>query len=115
MGIGRKAIHALAWSALDRTAQQTLQLIIGIVLARMLAPADFGIMGIIMLFAGLSYVLVEGGFGQAVAREREAAESYFSSVFYLNLAVAAGLYILFFFTAPLIARFFGQPLLASVI
>lgn len=81
----------------------------------MLAPADFGIMGIIMLFAGLSYVLVEGGFGQAVAREREAAESYFSSVFYLNLAVAAGLYILFFFTAPLIARFFGQPLLASVI
>lgn len=108
-------MNALAWSAADRTVQQGLQFIIGIWLARILSPSDFGLMGIIMLFAGISYVLVEGGFGQAVARVKGADNRYFTSIWITNLAIAAMLYLILYFCAPLIGRFFGQPQLESII
>ena len=65
-----KMIGALAWSSVDRVAQQGIQFIIGIVLARLLAPDDFGLLGMIMIFATLSYVLVESGFSAALIRQR---------------------------------------------
>lgn len=108
-------MNALAWSAADRTVQQGLQFIIGIGLARILSPSDFGLMGIIMLFAGISYVLVEGGFGQAVARIRKPDNRYFSSIFAMNLSIAAILYIILYFCAPAISSFFEQPQLKNII
>lgn len=111
----KKAIRAVAWSAIDRICQQTTQLFVGILLARLLAPADFGLMGIIMLFAGISYSLVEGGLGQAVAREQQNAHIYFSSVWYFHIAFAACIYLCFFIAAPHIASFFQQPNLTQII
>lgn len=108
-------MNALAWSAADRTVQQALQLIIGIWLARILSPSDFGLMGIIMLFAGISYVFVEGGFGQAVARIKGADNRYFTSIWIMNLAIASLLYIILYLCAPYISIFFGQPQLKAII
>ncbi len=108
-------MNALAWSAADRTVQQALQLIIGIWLARILSPSDFGLMGIIMLFAGISYVFVEGGFGQAVARIKGADNRYFTSIWIMNLAIASLLYIILYLSAPYISIFFGQPQLKAII
>ena len=111
----KKAIRALAWSAVDRTSQQLVQLLVGILLARLLAPGDFGLMGIIMLFAGVSYTLLEGGLGQAVAKEHEKAHLYYSSVWYVHMALSALLYIVFFLLAPVIADFFQQDNLIPII
>lgn len=115
MNTNKKAIRALAWSAIDRTCQQIIQLSVGILLARLLAPTDFGLMGIIMLFAGISYCLIEGGLGQALAREQHEAHRYYSSVWYFQMALATGLYLLFFLAAPHIADFFQQPALTKII
>ena len=115
MNTNKKAIRALVWSAIDRTCQQIIQLSVGILLARLLAPTDFGLMGIIMLFAGISYCLIEGGLGQALAREQHEAHRYYSSVWYFQMALATGLYLLFFLAAPHIADFFQQPALTKII
>lgn len=111
----QKAIRALAWSAIDRTCQQLVQLFVGIFLARLLAPSDFGLMGIIMVFAGVSYTLVEGGLGQAVIKEHKNAHRYYSSVWYMQIAISLLIYCTFFFTAPFIAKFFHQEHLTHII
>ena len=108
-----KMIGALAWSSVDRVAQQGIQFIIGIVLARLLAPDDFGLLGMIMIFATLSYVLVESGFSAALIRKEDANETDYNSVFYVNLAISVALFVLLFFTIPYFAEFFKQPALVS--
>ena len=109
-----KMIGALAWSSVDRLGQQSVQFIIGIVLARLLSPADYGLIGMIMIFATLSYVLVESGFGAALIRKKNVTETDFNSVFFVNLAISIGLYAVLFFTAPFIANFFNQPSLIPI-
>ena len=111
----KKAIRALAWSAIDRTCQQIIQLFVGILLARLLDPTHFGLIGIIMLFAGISYTLLEGGLGQAIAREHKHAHLYYSSVWYFQMGLATALYLIFFVAAPHIASFFQQPELTLII
>ena len=108
-----KMIGALAWSSVDRVAQQGIQSIIGIVLARLLAPDDFGLLGMIMIFASLSYVLVESGFSAALIRKENASETDYNSVFYVNLSISVLLYTLLFFTIPYFAVFFKQPALVA--
>jgi O-antigen/teichoic acid export membrane protein len=108
-------LGALAWSSVDRVAQQGTQFIIGIILARLLSPTDYGLMGMVMIFATLSYVLVEGGLTAALVRTKNITKEHTNTVFYSNLAVSTALYLIFFFTAPLLADFFAQPKLVSLI
>ena len=110
-----KVVGALAWSSVDRVAQQGTQAIIGIILARLLAPTDYGLMGMVMIFATLSYVLVEGGLTAALVRTKEITKEHTNTVFYSNLAISLSLYLIFFFTAPIIADFFSQEKLTSLI
>ena len=105
---------ALAWSFVDRMGQQVFQLIISLLLARLLTPADFGLIGILMVFCTLSYVLVDSGSGSALVRSEKATAIDFSSTFYFNLVVALAIYATLFFAVPLIAAFFGQPQIVPV-
>lgn len=104
-----KTIGALKWSAVDRFGQQIIQFFIGIILARLLSPDDYGLIGMIMIFAALSFVLVESGFGQALIRKQDATETDYSSVFYFNIFTSVLLYLLLFFYTPYIALYFNQP------
>lgn len=105
----KKTVNALKWSAVDRFGQQVVQFFIGILLARLLTPDDYGLIGMIMIFAALSFVLVESGFGQALIRKQNATELDYSSVFYFNIFTSILLYILLFFSTPYIAAYFNQP------
>ncbi|MBO7159881.1 MAG: lipopolysaccharide biosynthesis protein [Paludibacteraceae bacterium] len=109
-----KMLGALTWSSIDRVAQQGVQFLIGIVLARLLSPTDYGLMGMVMIFAGLSYVLVESGFNYALVRTKELKPEHTNTIFYTNLAISLALYLLLFFTAPYIAQFFNQPELTAI-
>lgn len=109
-----KTVNALKWSTVDRFGQQAIQFVIGIILARLLAPADYGLLGLIMIFAAFSFVLVESGFGQALIRKQEANDTDYNTVFYFNIIVSVLLYILLFFSAPLISRYFNQPQLTNI-
>ena len=104
----QKMLGALAWSSVDRVAQQAVQFFIGIVLARLLTPADYGLMGIVMIFAALSYVLVESGYSSALVRTQHITAAHTDTVFYTNLAISATLYLIVFCCAPLIGDFFGD-------
>lgn len=105
----KKTVNALKWSAVDRFGQQAVQFFIGILLARLLSPEDYGLIGMIMIFAALSFVLVESGFGQALIRKQDATELDYNSVFYFNIFTSILLYILLFFSTPYIAAYFNQP------
>ncbi|MBN2765260.1 MAG: lipopolysaccharide biosynthesis protein [Paludibacteraceae bacterium] len=104
-----KMVGALKWSTVDRLGQQAVQFAIGMILARLLTPEDFGLMGLVMIFAALSYVLVESGFGQALIRKNDTNELDYNTVFYSNVVIALFLYFILFFLSPLIANFFEQP------
>ena len=109
-----KMLKALTWVSIDKFGQQFAQLFIGIILARLLTPHDYGLIGVLMIFISLSSVMIDGGFGQALIRKQDATPTDFSTIFYLNLSISVLLYIILFFSAPLIASFFSQPQLVNI-
>jgi O-antigen/teichoic acid export membrane protein len=111
----QKMISAVTWSTIEKTGQQLLQFLAGIIFARLLVPEDFGIMGIVMIFVAVSMILVESGFGQALIRKEKIGNDDYTTVFYFNLVTALLLYVLLFATAPLIAEYFHQQYLISII
>lgn len=114
----KNMIGALTWSSVNIFGVQLVQLVIGIILARILMPEDFGLIGILYVFFGLSTVLIDGGFGQGLIKKTNADNKDFSTVFFLNIGLSLILYVILYFSAPLIARFFSQPelvLLARVV
>jgi teichuronic acid exporter len=109
-----KMMGALAWSSIDRFGQQAVQFLIGLVLARLLSPSDFGLIGMVMVFSALSFVLVESGFGLALVRKKDANETDYNTIFYFNIFTSLLLYTLLFFSAPAIADFFKQAQLIFI-
>jgi len=108
-------ISSLFWKLMERGGTQGIQFIVQIVLARLLLPEDFGTIAIVMVFISLARVFVQSGFNTALIQKKDADEVDFSSVFYLSLSVAALLYILIYFTAPFVAEFYRDPILAPVL
>jgi O-antigen/teichoic acid export membrane protein len=109
-----KMLKTLTWVSIDKFGQQLAQLFIGIVLARLLTPHDYGLIGVLMIFIALSSVMIDGGFGQALIRKQDATPTDFSTIFYLNLSISVLLYIILFFSAPLIANFFLEPQIIKI-
>jgi len=110
----QKMLGALAWSSVDRLGQQVVQFVIGLILARLLNPTDFGLLGMVSIFSALSYVLVESGFGQALIRKQDANETDYNTIFYFNIGTSLLLYLILFACTPLIATFFVQPKLVII-
>lgn len=109
-----KMIGALTWSAVDRVAQQGVQFIVGIILARLLSPYDYGLLGIVMVFAAIAYTMVEGGLQSAIVRTHNLNGKHCDTVFYTNLAISSLLYAALYFSAPFIADFYNEPRITSV-
>lgn len=112
--IKQKTLNSIRWIAIERLAQQSIQFIIGIVLANLLQPKDYGLVGLLAVFHALSFVLVDSGFGQALVRKQTNNEKEFSTIFFFNIAIALFIYLLLFLSAPLIATFFKTPQLVSL-
>ena len=110
----KNMIGALTWSSVNIFGVQAVQLIIGIILARILMPEDFGLVGILFVFFGLSTVLIDGGLGQGLIKKPGVNSKDYSTVFFLNILLSILLYVILFFSSPLIARFFSQPELTSL-
>lgn len=110
-----KTLSGFVWAFGERFGVQAMQLVIFIVLARILTPEDFGLMGMLAVFIAVSRSLADSGFGQALIQKKGADEVDFSSVFYMNLLVSVVIYGLLFMTAPFIAAFYGEPVLIELI
>ena len=109
-----KAIHGAGWSAIDNVAQHAVSFVVSIVLARLLSPEDYGLLGIIAIFTSVCTALINGGFGSALIRKKDATDDDYNTAFNINLGMSLLLYTIIFFCAPLIARFFGRYELVSL-
>jgi len=110
-----KVLSGLVWRGLERFGTQAIQFAISIILARLLAPSDFGTVAIIMVFIALADVFVDSGFGAALIQKKDADARDFNSVFFLNLTVSVTLYSMLFLSAPMIAQFYSEPLLVNLL
>ena len=102
----QRTARTLKWNTIDRVSQQVALAVIGVVLANLLSREDYGLTGVIAMFQAFAIVFVDSGFGAALLQKKETDERDYSTVFWFNIAVAVGIYILLWFAAPLIAGFF---------
>lgn len=109
-----KTVHATVWSSIERFSVQGIQFIVMIIMARILTPADYGLVGMLAIFIAVSQSLIDSGFSQALIRKQDRSEIDNSTVFYFNIGVGAILYFLLFFSAPLIAQFYNEPQLIPI-
>ena len=106
-----KTAQGLFWSFLSSGGMQLLNLIIGIFLARLLSPGEYGIVGMLAIFTLLANNLQESGFGVALVNIKDIRHNDYNAVFWFNVGMSVLLYVILFFSAPLIASFFHQPCL----
>lgn len=116
MSLKSSVITSLIWKFLERIGTQGVQFVVTIVLARLLAPSDFGLVALVMVFIALANVFVQSGLNTALIQKKDADNLDFSTVFYASLVVAALLYGVLFMSAPFLADFYnGQNKLIPVI
>ncbi|TFT57581.1 lipopolysaccharide biosynthesis protein [Proteus mirabilis] len=107
-------IKSLKWSAIERLATQLVQLVVMLILAKMLGPEAFGLMGILAIFIAISQVLVDSGLNSAIIRKTNRKEIDFSTAFIFNILISLICYIILFSIAPFIAVYFHQPELTNL-
>ena len=110
-----KVVNGLKWGLIDNLANQGITFLVGLVLARLLSPVEFGILGIITIFINLSITIIDGGLATALIRKPDSTDSDYNTVFYSNVGISLMLMLLVFGLAPTIATFFGQPLLGPTL
>jgi len=103
-----KTVKGTFWSGIDNVAQVGVTFIVSIVLARLLTPDDYGLIGIITIFTAVCTVLINGGFTTALIRKKDITDEDYNTAFVVNLALSLLLYALIFLCSPLIANFFGR-------
>ena len=110
----KRTVIALFWSFLDKFGQKLIFLISSVFLMRLLDTSDYGIMGSLLIFVAFSSLLIDSGFGRALLNRKKISTLEYSTVFYFNLAISLLLYVALFFSAPLTAQLFHEPLLIPV-
>ena len=116
MSLKSSVITSLIWKFLERIGTQGVHFVVAIVLARLLAPADFGLIALVTVFVAIANVFVQSGLNTALIQKKNADNLDFSTVFYTSLCVAVFLYGVLFVCAPLIADFYnGQTKLIPVV
>lgn len=109
-----KTIKGGAWSLIDNVAGYFVTFVIGIILARLLSPDEYGLIGIITIFTAICDCFINAGFTSALIRKKNASENDFNTVFIANLATSLILYFVLFFAAPFIADYFERQELTSL-
>jgi teichuronic acid exporter len=115
LSLKKKAYAGLFWSLFQLFGIQGLNFILSIIMARILMPEDYGILGMLAIFMAVGNTLINSGLTASLIRSVQPNDEDYSTVFWLNLIISGFIYLLLFFTAPLIAEFFNQPILISVV
>lgn len=109
-----KAVNGILWTFLEKMSLQVCQFVIGIVLARLLMPDDYGVIGMLAIFMAIAQSLLDSGFNRALIQKKDRTNVDYSTIFYFNLVVSVFLYLLFWIAAPFIARFYETQILCDV-
>ena len=115
MSLKQKTVSGLIWSFVDTMAGQGITFVVGIILARLLSPREFGLIGMITVFIAVSESFINSGFSSALIRKKDCTDTDFSTVFFFNLTVGILFFLLLFFSAPAISSFFNEPELTAIL
>lgn len=115
MTLKDKAIKGVSWSLAGHIIQNLISFIIGIILARLLSPPQYGLIGMATVFIYVSYVFIDSGFSSALIQRQNCTSADYSTIFYVNFAVSLLFYLILFFIAGPISRFYKEPQLRSII
>ena len=115
MSLRNKTLAGLVWTFSQQFGVQLISFLITIILARILAPAEFGIIAMLTVFIAVGSLLVEGGLSSSLIRTGEANQKDFSTVFFFNLAGSIVIYCVVYLAAPLISKFYHQDILTAVL
>lgn len=108
-------ISAAIWSFLEKLSSQVVSFVIGIILARLLTPYDYGVVGLTAIFIAISNVFIEAGFANALIQNQHRTEKDLSTAFYFNVVVGLVCYAVLWFATPGIAKWFNEPLLIPLL
>lgn len=99
------------WSLIERFGTQGVQFLVMLVMARLLSPNDYGVVGLLVVFVSIAQAFVDGGFSQALIRKKDRTEIDNSTVFYFNIVVSVVIYLIFYLFAPYVSVFYNMPTL----
>lgn len=109
-----KTIKGTIWSAIDNVAQFGVGFVVSIVLARLLSPDDYGLIGIITIFTTVCTAIINGGFSNALIRTQKPTDEDYNTAFICNLLMSILLYAIVFLCSPLISDFFNRQELVAL-
>src|SRR5208337_20795 len=105
----QRTLVGLGWSAGARLLGQILQLAAAVILARLLSPKEYGLLGMVLVFTGFANSLVDMGLGASIVQKSALSDRHLNSVFWLNVMTGSSLTVLFALAAPLVAKFYEEP------
>lgn len=113
--VKQQTLSGTKWVAIEKFSVQGIQFLLGIIMARLLTPEDYGTIGMLAIFIAISQTIIDSGFCNALIRKIDRTEEDFCTVFYFNVFIAIVCYIVLFILAPWIAAFFRLPILCSIL
>jgi len=115
MTLKQKTVSGLIWSFIDNIASLGISFIIGVILARILSPKDFGLIGMLSIFIAISQSFIDSGFRQSLIRKQNCTQTDYSTVFYFNIVIGLLFYFILYVFAKPISNFFYEPILKDLI
>lgn len=112
--VASKSIHGIVWSAIERFSLQGTHFIIGVILARLLSPSDFGMIGMLSIFLSVSQTFIDCGFSNALIRQKDSNAKDFGTAFLVNMSISFVAFGVLFGIAPFVADFYQMPELNGV-
>lgn len=112
--IKSKTITGFLWSFVESAGVQLMRFLFGIILARLLFPEQFGLIGMLSIFMAVAQSILDSGFGAALVQKENASRIDFSTIFFFQIAIGLLIYTIIYFVAPWISSFYNQPLLTSL-
>lgn len=109
-----KVVSGTSWKLIEKGVNEIALFVIGIVLARLLSPSDYGVVGLLAVFFAVARTFQDSGFASALIQKKDRTQKDYCTVFYFNLIMSCLLYIVFFFSAPYIAAFYKVPILVKI-
>jgi len=104
-----KTLKGFIWSALQKLSVEGVQFVVMLIIANLLGPRAFGLVGMLAIFIAVSQSLINSGFSQALVRKQNRTETDNCTVFYFNIVVSAFMYLVLFVIAPWVADFYHEP------
>jgi O-antigen/teichoic acid export membrane protein len=115
LSLQKQSFSAIIWTVIDTFLLKGLTFIASVILARLLGPEEFGLIGMVSIFIAIGISLVDSGLSASLIRTEDANDSDYSTVFYLNILISLLVYIVIYFCAPYIAKFYGYTILTDII